>query len=54
VPGIGVAVASLGIIERDGVLVIVGLLIGLVWVTLLLFLGLEAASLIRAQFEARF
>lgn len=47
VPGIGVAVASLGLIERDGVLVILGLLIGFAWVTLLLVLGLEAASLIR-------
>lgn len=47
VPGIGVAIASLGLIERDGVLVVLGLVIGFVWVALLLLLGLEAASLIR-------
>ena len=48
VPGIGVAVVALGLIERDGALVVLGLLVGLVWVGLLLTLGLEAASLIRA------
>ncbi|MEX6632786.1 exopolysaccharide biosynthesis protein [Hyphococcus lacteus] len=47
-PGIGVAVASLGLIERDGVLVILGLLFGFAWVFLLLFLGHEAISLIKA------
>lgn len=46
-PGIGVALAALGLIERDGALVILGLLVGVVWVALLLTLGLEAASLIR-------
>ncbi|WP_421856954.1 exopolysaccharide biosynthesis protein [Oricola sp.] len=39
VPGIGVAVASAGVIERDGVFVILGLLIGLAWVLLLLVGG---------------
>jgi len=48
IPGIGVAIAALGLIERDGVLVILGLIIGLAWVALLGFLGLEAASLIKA------
>ncbi len=47
VPGIGVAIAALGLIERDGVLVILGLLIGFIWVFLLVFLGAEAVSLIR-------
>jgi hypothetical protein len=47
VPGIGVAIAALGLIERDGFLVILGLLIGFAWVALLAFLGLEAASLIK-------
>ncbi|WP_411819242.1 exopolysaccharide biosynthesis protein [Hyphococcus formosus] len=47
-PGIGIAVASLGLIERDGVLVILGLLFGFAWVFLLLFLGQEAISLIKA------
>lgn len=54
VPGIGVAVAALGLIERDGVLVVLGLLIGFLWVALLLTLGLEAASLIKAWLAAHF
>ena len=52
VPGIGVAIASLGLIERDGLLVILGLFIGFLWVALLGFLGLEAASLIKSWFGA--
>lgn len=47
IPGIGVAVAALGLIERDGVLVMLGLLIGFMWVFLLIFLGVEAVSLLR-------
>ena len=47
VPGIGVAIASIGLIERDGVLVVAGLLIGLLWVSLLLFLGLEAVQILK-------
>lgn len=54
VPGIGVAIASIGLIERDGALVILGLLIGFLWVGLLLFLGAEAAHLIRDWLSARF
>ncbi|MEQ8936003.1 MAG: exopolysaccharide biosynthesis protein [Amphiplicatus sp.] len=54
IPGIGVAIAALGLIERDGVLVILGLLVGFLWVALLLTLGLEAASLIKAWVSARF
>jgi len=46
VPGIGVAITALGLIERDGVLVILGLLIGFIWVALLAFLGLGAASIL--------
>lgn len=53
IPGIGVAVASVGLIERDGVLVLMGLVIGFIWVFLLLFLGLEAASLIKDWLSAR-
>ncbi len=48
VPGIGVAVAALGLIERDGVLVIGGLLIGFVWVFLLVFVGAESLQLAKA------
>lgn len=42
VPGLGVSVASVGLIERDGLLILLGLVIGLAWVTLLI-LGGEAA-----------
>lgn len=47
VPGIGVAIAALGMIERDGVFVVLGLLVGFVWVGLLLFLGVEAVHLLK-------
>ena len=52
-PGIGVAVASLGLIERDGALVLLGLAIGLAWVAILLIFGLEAASILKAWLAAR-
>jgi len=54
VPGIGVAIAALGLIERDGALVILGLVIGFIWVALLLTLGFEAASLIKDWLSAQF
>ncbi len=53
IPGIGVAIASLGVIERDGVLVIIGLVVGFAWVALLATLGLEAASLIKDWLTAQ-
>ncbi|WP_199564573.1 exopolysaccharide biosynthesis protein [Parvularcula marina] len=50
-PGIGVAIASVGLLERDGLLVIAGLLFGLAWVALLvigfIFLGNEALDIIK-------
>lgn len=50
-PGIGVAIASVGLLERDGLLVLGGLLFGLAWVALLvfaaIFFGAEATDLIR-------
>ncbi len=53
VPGIGVAITSLGLIERDGLLVIAGLVIGFLWIGLLLFFGVEAASIIKAFIQSR-
>jgi len=35
-PGIAIAVSSIGLITRDGILVLLGLLLGLFWITLLL------------------
>lgn len=39
VPGIGVAVTSVGLIERDGLFVVLGLVIGLLWVAMLVIGG---------------
>lgn len=39
VPGIGVAITSVGLIERDGFLILGGLLLGLLWVGLLVIGG---------------
>jgi hypothetical protein len=54
VPGMGISVAALGLIERDGILVILGLLIGVGWVVLLLVLGLEAVDIIKSWLQATF
>ena len=53
IPGIGVAIASVGLIERDGVLIVMGLIIGFAWVALLVFLGAEAAQFIKDWLSAR-
>ena len=47
VPAMGVSLAALGLIERDGALVILGLLVGIGWVILLLVFGLSAATIIK-------
>ncbi|MEM0929439.1 MAG: exopolysaccharide biosynthesis protein [Pseudomonadota bacterium] len=44
VPGIGVAIASVGLLERDGLLIIAGLTLGLIWVAALIILGESVAS----------
>ena len=38
-PGIGVAIAAAGVIERDGIFVVLGVAIGLVWVLMLVIGG---------------
>ena len=45
VPGIGVAIASVGLLERDGLLVAAGLILGLIWVALLVIGGPALALL---------
>ncbi len=45
VPGIGVALTAVGLIERDGLFVIGGLFIGLAWVALLLVGGTTMLSM---------
>lgn len=51
VPGIGVAIQSIGFLERDGLLVILGTIIGSIWVTLLVLVGVEVADFIRQVFS---
>jgi hypothetical protein len=48
VPGIGVAIAAVGLLERDGFLILLGLMLGLVWVFALIFLGAEVLSALKA------
>lgn len=38
-PGIALAIAALGLLTRDGLLIIAGLVLGTVWITLLLVFG---------------
>lgn len=51
IPGIGVAIASFGLLERDGLLVVLGLLIGLGWVLLLLTGGMAVIGALFALFQ---
>ncbi|MEM9842739.1 MAG: exopolysaccharide biosynthesis protein, partial [Pseudomonadota bacterium] len=47
IPGIGVAIVAFGLMSRDGRLVILGLIIGSLWVTLLISaaaFGFDAAT----------
>jgi hypothetical protein len=57
VPGIGVCIVALGLIERDGVLVILGLLVGVLWViafsTVVIFFGVEAIQFAKDWLAAR-
>ena len=46
VPGIGVAIAAFGLIERDGLLILAGLLLGFTWIVLLILGGQMAVSAI--------
>ncbi|MEO1426338.1 MAG: exopolysaccharide biosynthesis protein, partial [Pseudomonadota bacterium] len=52
-PGIGVTIAAIGLIERDGLLVIFGLTLGLAWVLLLVLLGAEGIQLIKTWLMTR-
>ena len=46
VPGIGVAIVAIGLIERDGLLVIGGMILGLGWVAALIIGGQAAIALL--------
>lgn len=47
VPGFAVVVVSMGLLQRDGLLVIVGALIGTAWIGSLVFAGATVISLLR-------
>ena len=44
VPGIAVAIAALGLLERDGLLVTLGVILGAVWIGFLVFAGATIVS----------
>jgi hypothetical protein len=58
VPSIGIAIASIGLIARDGILVILGLLIGVLWPILLFgaiaFVGVEGIQMAKDWLLSRF
>jgi len=47
VPGIAVVVVAMGLLQRDGILVILGALLGMAWIATLLIAGATLASLIK-------
>lgn len=58
VPSIGIAITSLGLIQRDGLLAVLGLVISLGWVTALVlfavFFGVEFATFLKDFIGERF
>lgn len=48
VPGIAVVVVSMGLLQRDGLLVLLGAALGTAWIGSLIFAGATLVSLIRA------
>ncbi|GGF56960.1 Uncharacterized conserved protein [Mameliella alba] len=47
VPGIAVVVIAMGLLQRDGVLVVVGTIIGTAWISTLVLAGATLASLVK-------
>lgn len=47
VPGFAVVLVSMGLLQRDGILVLLGSLLGTVWIATLIFAGATLASLIK-------
>ncbi len=47
VPGFAVVIVAMGLLQRDGILVLVGTLIGTAWIASLIFAGATLASLVR-------
>ncbi|MGJ8604752.1 MAG: exopolysaccharide biosynthesis protein [Marivita sp.] len=48
VPGIAVVVVAMGLLQRDGILVILGTLLGTTWIATLVIAGATLASIIKA------
>ena len=46
-PGIALAIAALGLLTRDGILILLGLILGTAWITLLLVLGSALVDIIK-------
>lgn len=47
VPGIAVVIVAMGLLQRDGILVLLGTLIGTVWIATLIFAGATLVSLLK-------
>ncbi|MBT55726.1 MAG: polysaccharide synthesis protein exod [Mameliella sp.] len=47
VPGFAVVVVAMGLLQRDGILVLVGAVLGTTWIATLIFAGATLASLIK-------
>ena len=47
VPGFAVVLVSMGLLQRDGILVILGMLLGTAWIASLIFAGATLISLIK-------
>jgi len=47
VPGFAVVLVSMGLLQRDGILVLLGSLLGTVWIATLIFAGATLASLVK-------
>ena len=47
VPGFAVVLVSMGFLQRDGILVLVGSLLGTAWIATLIFAGATLASLVK-------
>ena len=48
VPGFAVVVVAMGLLERDGILVLLGMILGTAWIASLIFAGATLLSLIKA------
>lgn len=50
VPGIAVVMISMGLLQRDGLLILAGLLLGTVWIATLIVAGATVITLLRGWF----